>query len=175
MVSDRAALEGGCIEEEEESEDADQEWELALGADAVAVEDYSDWIESSCCSSRRGEEAVKMDELVPNIHVIERGEIALRVGDLIDAQDRDGKWYDSVVVARGPASDLLGAALEEKDISVDVASPAQSSMVGSNGSPCSGELEYRDAKKLELLLSNEKGRNGAEADAVRVHFKGWSS
>jgi len=73
----------------------------------------------------------------------------LRAGDLLDARDRDGKWFEAVIVARGPAADLF-------------ASQAQQALDAVT-SPRSAALRARYGERVS-----------AGGEAVRVHFRAWS-
>jgi hypothetical protein len=91
-------------------------------------------VEQPSSSSSHGSDKVPRDD--------ETWRQKLRPGDLLDARDREGKWFESVVVARGALSALVPPLMERTGM---------------------GAAQKAHLEKLMVQQPS--------ADAVVVHFK----
>lgn len=128
-------------------------WEVLLGVGGVSVEDFARDLTTVHL-------LVEQRQLLPPT-VAEGGDWVkafprdgpwrrrLRKGDPLDARDRDGKWFESVVVETGPSAELFAPREGRKES-------------GGGGS--------KAAKNRQAALRCKAGGR-----AVKVHFKAWGA
>jgi len=80
----------------------------------------------------------------------------LRPGSELDARDYEGRWYEAVVVARGPASELCAPATAGPEC----ATGPSSSVLGPS--------------KKQARAARRALKAAAGGEAIVVHFKGWA-